>query len=219
MADKTDFSQMDPAEVLKQLDQFSGDAVKASNPAIGTFAKFQEQRAARLNKGLKQIKKDVGETDPAYLAAKAAAERAASMNVQFKAQATRLQKRPVLKDFEWMVFGQVLDAAGNPAKGLRVRVFDRDRKYDDLLGDTQTDDQGEFSAIYHERDFKESGENLPELYVMVSDNKGTELYSSRDELRFNAGRSEYFLIRLGKPSRADNTNKQKKSKASSARRR
>lgn len=201
MAEKTQFSEMDPAEVLKQLDKFTANAAKTSGTAIGTFAKFQEQRAGRLNKGLQKIKKDVGEGHPAYLAVKAAAERTANMNMQFKVQAVRLQKRPIPKDFEWMVFGQVLDEQGNPAAGLTVRVFDRDRKYDDLLGETETDENGDFSVVYHERDFTETGEKLPELYIMVSDATGKLLHSSRDNIRFEAGKSEYFSIRLGKGSR------------------
>jgi hypothetical protein len=201
MAETKPFDQLSEAEIRKQLDKVAADAAKTSAPAIGTFAKFQDERASRLQKGLKQIKKDVGEEHPAYVATKAAAESAGAMNMQFLAQSARIKNRPMPKAYEWVVFGQVLDASGVPAKGLTVRVFDRDRKFDDLLGETETDDNGDFSVTYHERDFKEAGEKLPELYVMVSDARGTELYTTRDDVRFRAGRSEYFLIRLGKTAR------------------
>ena len=87
-----------------------------------------------------------------------------------------------------MVYGQVVDEAGEPLEGLRVQVCDRDRKYDDLLGDTETDEHGDFSVVYHERDFAEVGEELPELYVVVEDQGGNKLYSSRDSVRAEAGR-------------------------------
>jgi hypothetical protein len=201
MAEKTDFSQLDPKEALKRLDKLANEAAKANAPAIATFARFQEQRASRLNQGLKRLKKEVGEDHPAFAAVKAGAERAASMNMQFKAQSARVQARTMPKSYEWVIFGQVLSADGTPAKGLTVRALDRDRRYDDLLGQTETDANGDFSVTYHERDFKETGEQLPELYVMVFDPKGKELYTSRDDVRFRAGRSEYFLIRLGKTAR------------------
>ena len=103
---------------------------------------------------------------------------------------------PKLGPHDWAVFGRVLDPEGKPVRGVQVRVFDRDRKYDDLLGDTQTDDAGNFFAVYHERDFAETNENLPELYVMVNDEAGNLLYSSRDNVRSNPQRIEFFEIRL-----------------------
>lgn len=201
MAETKSFDQLSEAEVRKQLDKVAADAAKTSAPALATFAKFQEQRASRLSQGLKQIKKDLGQDHPDYVATQAALQNASAMNTQFLSHAARIKSRPAPRASEWVVFGQVLDASGIPVQGLSVRVFDRDRKYDDLLGETETDANGEFTVIYHERDFKEAGEKLPELYVMVSDARGTELYTTRDDVRFRAGRSEYFLIRLGKSAR------------------
>jgi hypothetical protein len=37
-------------------------------------------------------------------------------------------------------------------------------------------------AVYHEGNFEEAGEQLPELYVMVEDDAGNLLYSSEEEL-------------------------------------
>jgi len=202
MAETKPFDQLSEAEIKKQLDKVAADAARTSAPAISIFAKFQEERASRLQRSLKQIKKDLGDEHPDYIATKAAAENAGAMNMQFLSQSARIKSRPMPKAHEWVVFGQVLDASGVPVRGLRVRVFDRDRKYDDLLGETETDENGDFSVTYHERDFKEAGENLPELYVLVSDARGTELYTTRDDVRFRAGRSEYFLIRLGKTARS-----------------
>ena len=202
MAETKPFDQLSEAEIRKQLDKVAADAAKTGAPAISTFARFQEERAGRLNKSLKQIKKDLGQEHPDYIATRAAAENAGAMNMQFLTQSARIKSRPLPKAHEWVVFGQVLDASGTPVKGLTVRVFDRDRKYDDLLGETETDENGDFSVTYHERDFRETGEQLPELYVLVSDARGGELYTTRDNVRFRAGRSEYFLIRLGKTARA-----------------
>jgi hypothetical protein len=200
MAETKSFDQMTEDELRKQLEKAVTDVGAITAQALTTFAKFQGQRANRLNEGLKRISKELGEDHPDYLATKLASERASMANMLFQSHAERIKNKPVPKPYEWVVFGQVLDANGSVAQGLTVRIFDRDRKYDDLLGETETDVNGEFSVTYHERDFQDVGEKLPELYVMVSDAKGTVLYSTRDDVRFRAGRSEYFLIRLGKSS-------------------
>jgi hypothetical protein len=198
MAQSKPLDELNETEINQRLAKAVTDVSKGNAPALATFAKFQEQRAERLNTGLQQLKKDVGEKHPGYAAIKTAAETAAAMNMQFKSHAERIQNRPVPKSYEWMVSGQVLDANGKPAEGLTVRVFDRDHKSDDFLGESNTDANGEFSVIFHERDFKEAGEQLPELYITVTDAKGSVLHTTRDDVRFRAGRAEYFLIRLGK---------------------
>ena len=203
MAKTKSFDQMTTEEIRKQLEKAIADADQMSIQALATFAKFQEQRANRLSQGLQQISQDLGEDHPAYAATRLAAERASTMKTLLQSQAERIKSKPVLKPYEWVVFGQVLDTNGKAAPGLTVRVFDRDRKYDDLLGETETDANGDFSVIYHERDFAESRENLPELYVMVSDASGKTLYSSQENVRFEAGKSEYFAIRLGEPPTVD----------------
>jgi hypothetical protein len=199
MAQKKLPDELDENEIIQHLDKAMTDVSKSSAPALATFAKFQELRASRLNAGLERLKKEAGEKHPQYAAIKTAAEAAASMNMQFKSHAERVQNRPAPKSYEWIVSGQVLDAGGKPVEGLTVRVFDRDHKSDDFLGEDNTNGNGEFSVIFHERDFKEAGEQLPELYVTVLDAKGHVLHTTRDNVRFRAGRSEYFLIHLGRP--------------------
>lgn len=176
--------------VLKQTAQ-------SSVQSLGTAAILQQRRAARLNETAKALRKKLGDTRSDVLAVEGMAKSAADLKIKISDQTKRAKSFPKLRPHEWIVFGAVRDGAGQPAAGLVVRVFDLDRKYDDLLGETETDASGDFSMVYHERDFKESNENLPELYVMVSDAKGNQLYSSRESIRFNAGRAEYFAIRLG----------------------
>jgi len=205
MAKNKPLDELDETEIMQHLEKAVTDVSKSSVPALATFAKFQEQRATRLNTGLERLKKEAGEKHPQYAAIKTAAEAAATMSMQFKLHAERVQNRPVPKSYEWIVSGQVLDSSSKPVEGLTVRVFDRDHKSDDFLGEDNTDAHGEFSVIFHQRDFNEAGEQLPELYVMVSDAKGTVLHTTRDDVRFRAGRAEHFLIRLGKPSTAAKT--------------
>ena len=170
---------------------------QSSVEALGTVSSLQQRRAERLNLTAKALRKNLGDEHPDVLAVEAMAKSAGDLKVEIGNQTKRAKNFPKLRPYEWIVFGNVRDQSGLPASDLVVRAFDRDRKYDDLLGETETDAHGDFSMVYHERDFKETNENQPELYVMVSDAKGNLLYTSRDNVRFNAGQSEYFAIRLG----------------------
>lgn len=188
---KQDSEQLQEA-LFKVMKQTAGSAT----PALGTFTKLQQRRATRLNEAAKSLRKKLGKDHPDVLAVEGMAQSITELKGKISNQAARAKNWPKPRPNEWVVFGTVRDQQGKPAEGLIVRVFDRDRKYDDLLGETETDANGDFSVVYHERDFKETRENLPELYVMVSDAKGALLYSSRDSLRYGAGTSEYFSIRL-----------------------
>ncbi len=98
------------------------------------------------------------------------------------------------KDDSWVVKGRVTDEEGNGVAGLMVRVVDKDRKYDDLLGAAQTDENGEFEISYRLQDFREGLEPGADLFVLVSDVKGKVVYSSEDAIRYDAGREEVFDI-------------------------
>lgn len=188
---------VDAAQLEEMLQHIVGKAAEAGIPSLGMLAQLQQNRAARMNGVVKALRAELGKDHPRVMAAEAAASSVSEFANQAGTRMKRADKFPVPGPNEWVVFGTVVDAQGNPAGGLTTRVFDRDRKYDDLLGETVTDGLGDFSVIYHERDFGETRENLPELYVMVSDASGKVVYSSRDSVRFESGRSEYFAIRIG----------------------
>jgi hypothetical protein len=191
-------------EAKSKLENLTAQASRSSAPALSVFAQLQQKRAQRIETATGSLEKVLGTDHPQVVALRQSAVSAAEFNTFYKVQATRIEKRPKLHENEWMVYGRVIDSAGLAAAGLTVRVFDRDRKLDDLLGITETDESGDFSVVYHTRDFFEVGENAPELYIMVEDENGNSLYSSRDNVRPQAGQSEYFTIQLstgaGKPA-------------------
>ncbi|MFB2976709.1 hypothetical protein [Microseira sp. BLCC-F43] len=178
------------------VENLLSQAAGANLQILESFANIQNRRASRLADAEARLKADLGENHPQVAALHDAAAMAAAMNHALETMAVRTARRPKVKENEWLVFGRVLDANGNPVAGVRVRIFDRDRIFDDLLGITETDEYGDFAITYHERDFAEPGEGLPELYLMLSDTEGNLLYSSRDNIRYNPGRSEYFEIVL-----------------------
>jgi hypothetical protein len=194
--------RIDLTQLQEALQNMLHQAAGAGTPALLMFARLQESRAARLNDAAKTISEMFGKDHPDVAILTNIASSVERLRTQMISQATRMQRWPKPRPKEWLVFGTVIDAQGKPGSGLTVRVFDRDRKYDDLLGETTTDEFGDFSVIYHERDFAEAGEKLPDLYVMVSDSGGKVIYSTRDKIRFEAGKSEYFAIRLDQKTEA-----------------
>lgn len=206
-----DLNESDQQKVAEALKLGAQKSAAATLPALEMFVKLQQNRVKRLDAESKQLKDTLGVDHPRVLAAEKIAKSQAVFKEQMDAQVKRVDHLPGLKPNEWSVSGRVLDPAGKPAAGLIINVLDRDRKYDDLLGETTTDEFGDFHVIYHERDFKEMGENLPELYLTVKDAAGNELFSSRDTVRYNAGRVEYFLIQLGEKPAAPKKAKTRKS--------
>ena len=203
----TSGQEVDPELLQETLFNVLKQTAQSSIQALETVTNLQQRRAERLNETAKALRKKLGEDHPDVLAIEGMAKSASELKVKISTQTKRVKNFPKLRSYEWIVFGTVRDESGQPAAGLIVRVFDRDRKYDDLLGETETDANGDFSVVYHERDFKETNENLPELYVMISDAKGALLYTSRENIRFNAGRAEYFAIRLGEGKKPTSTRK------------
>jgi len=104
--------------------------------------------------------------------------------------------KPKPDDAPWIVHGSVEDEAGNAVPGVLVRLFDKDRLYDDLLGATQTGKKGQFEIKYRLQDFREGLEAGADLYLTVTDAEGNILYESKDAIRFDAGREEEFEIVL-----------------------
>lgn len=105
--------------------------------------------------------------------------------------------RPRMHDEPFYVRGRVLTAEGKPAPGLLVRVYDRDVRYDDLIGAALTGRKGEFTVIYRMRDFSE-GEAAADLYFVVLDSGEHELLSTRDHVIFNAERETTVELVLGR---------------------
>jgi hypothetical protein len=95
------------------------------------------------------------------------------------------------------VSGQVVDANGNPVAGVLVRIYDKDVKYDDLLGATLTNRQGEFGTTYRRQDFSE-GEDAADLYFVVVDADEKELLSTVTQVKFSADREVSVTLTLPK---------------------
>lgn len=116
--------------------------------------------------------------------------------VTLRRRSERERRRPTVKPGERWVQGRVLHADGRPAR-VQVRLFDRDRRNDDFLGEASTDEFGDFSiGPFHERDFRDEGEEAPLLYVIVYGPRREVLHDGKDDARPLRGQVEYLEIAL-----------------------
>ncbi|HEY3038875.1 MAG TPA: hypothetical protein VGJ66_09075 [Pyrinomonadaceae bacterium] len=104
---------------------------------------------------------------------------------------------PVAEPGAWIVRGRVTDKEGKGLSDLVVSLYDKDLFFDDKLGQTETDDSGDFSLIYRTEDFRDLIERKPDIYVKVLDQKGKTLYTLKNKLRYEAGRVEIVNVQIG----------------------
>lgn len=98
----------------------------------------------------------------------------------------------------WLVRGRVSDEQGQPLEGLVVSLYDRDLIFDDRLGTTRTDGNGNFAIAYRTEDFRDLFEANPDLYIKVMDSQENTLYSSEDAVKCGVGRVEVFDITINR---------------------
>lgn len=103
------------------------------------------------------------------------------------APTTPRKPRQPRENIAFSVSGTVMGPEGKPAANVLVRVYDKDVKYDDLLGAAMTSRKGEFAVTYRLRDFSED-EEAADLYFVVTDSGGKELLSTADRVMFDAER-------------------------------
>lgn len=109
---------------------------------------------------------------------------------------------------KFRIFGVVREKGSRrPVRGLLVRAFDKDRQFDDFLGNAVTDSSGFFSIDYEGEDFQELSDRLPDIYlnvygsVTIRDPRHAgddPIYTTKRHVRFNAGRQEYFDLQVAR---------------------
>jgi len=96
------------------------------------------------------------------------------------------------------VYGKVVaKTTGKGISNLIVEALDKDLFVDDRLGSDITDKNGKFEIRYSGKDFQELFFDLkPDIYLRIKDKTGKVIHTSRDKVRYNAGRTEKFNITL-----------------------
>lgn len=103
--------------------------------------------------------------------------------------------KPDIPDDVWMVEGYVRRKEQG-VSGLLVSLYDKDLLFDDVLGTTTTGEGGYFRMLYRTEAFRKLFERKPDLYLKILDQNGETLFTSKREIRSQAGRREVFNIDL-----------------------
>lgn len=134
---------------------------------------------------------------------KRVAERETIMNEQYRKglierrRETKPRRMRHGKKSEFLVSGQVFHpTTGKPVAGMVVEAIDRDITKHDLLGVDISDSQGRFEISFREKDFKERGEGLPEVFLRVGSDRRKPLFIMKDIVRPEAGERKTVNITL-----------------------
>jgi hypothetical protein len=101
---------------------------------------------------------------------------------------------------EFLIHGEVvIKETGKPVSGLTVEALDADLFFDDRLGSTQTDKDGKFAIRYDKSDFVDLFlDPKPDIFLRVRRADGIQIYTTKDHVRYNADRTEFFHIEIPK---------------------
>ncbi len=96
----------------------------------------------------------------------------------------------------YIVRGTVRNPNGKPVVGAEVRVFDRDLRSEQLLGEGTTDKRGRYEISYTTARFKRAEKRTADLAVKIFENKKPVHEPGIEEILFNAPAVAVVDIRL-----------------------
>ncbi|MEM6342457.1 MAG: trypsin-like serine protease [Bacteroidota bacterium] len=102
---------------------------------------------------------------------------------------------------EFRITGQIREKeSGLPVKGLKVRAYDKDLLWDDLLGVAYSDQEGKFELDYSAKDFQELWDAKPDIYLMVYAPPRRLLLKTDEQIRVGAKEVEHFELEIDRQS-------------------
>ena len=106
-----------------------------------------------------------------------------------------------MSEKSFKIIGRVTTKEDNEAiPGLKIMAWDKDEgNMDEYIGDTKTDELGEFKIEFTEEDFSHWGkEEKPDIYFIVENQNGIVIGTTEDAVRWDAENDEVFYIRIPK---------------------
>lgn len=139
----------------------------------------------------------------AFDSGKQTADAEIKLNNQYRESLLRRKKEAKLarsrrgKKDEYLVAGQLRHLeTGKAVPGMVVDVVDKDITKHDLLGVDITDTEGRFEIAFAEKDFKESGEGLPEILIRAGMSRATMTLVTESPIALKPGTKETIEITL-----------------------
>jgi hypothetical protein len=106
---------------------------------------------------------------------------------------------------ENVVLGKVTDKLGRPLANLVVRIYDRDMRREELLGECLTDRDGKYEVAWSHSQLSGRGKKTADLAVEVVTRERKHLLfaSDVDDVRFNASPREQIDVTIERPLAPD----------------
>ncbi len=106
------------------------------------------------------------------------------------------EKKPGPPPATWEVKGKITDENDNGIKDLTVSLYDKENRFDDILGSTVTSEDGTFVFTYPTGKLQDLIKANPDIYLKVLDKKGNSIYQSKKPVKCEPGRIEVFNIEI-----------------------
>jgi len=119
-------------------------------------------------------------------------EKAANARREMAEKAADRRKKDVerVEEDKFVLTGRLVDEkTGEPLPDVKLRAVDMDRKYDDLVAETHTDELGYYRVVYDKNQFEDIDEK-PEMYIEAVDDQGEVFYRSPTGFRHKSGKVE-----------------------------
>lgn len=158
-------------KVMKELAEAAG---KITQPGLSNIAKLQGLRAKRLSLTAKRLEKSLGSSDSRVTALRAQAAASEQMSAALEVERQRDARRPRPTAKEWMVRGRLYSSSGEPVKGAKVRIYEKEPGADNLIGEVESDKFGDYAITYHERVFAGTPDTTG-LVIEIVDRDGNVL--------------------------------------------
>lgn len=105
-----------------------------------------------------------------------------------------VKEQPTPSRDKWGVRGKVFDRKTKRGLGrLTISLYDKEKRFDDVLGSTVTDKQGQFEIIHPTRDFRALFRAKPNLFLKVL-YKEKIISTPKKKVKYKAGHVDYFDI-------------------------
>jgi hypothetical protein len=83
---------------------------------------------------------------------------------------------------------------GHPLPGLVVKAYDKDLRFDDVLGSAVSGELGRFEILSELADFRELFETRPDIYFKVFRQSGTLLYAADDAVAWDSSQLSESIV-------------------------
>lgn len=196
MADKQTMGKDEVSEVLDNLEDVLGGLEGDRKKLLNGLKALQNISQNLLQREVNRLKEKLGADHPRVKRLKVQTAKNLKLIAVLEAEIELADIRaPEINKNVWVVQGKVVgEESQRGIGGLLVSLYDKDLFFDDTLGITVTDEQGNFEIAYPTAAFRDLFEAKPDLYIKVLDESGRTLFNSRKRVRPEASHFETFYI-------------------------